>query len=257
MSDLSASTSGGEPVSRASGKLEQAYLAVLDPSGFGTSNGTRESASQVVNFRFNPNEYVIEKRAQWLQEPNLTARDAGPTQWAGTNPRRLRVELFLDDSESESGSVVKDVEVLLSCCNPSGEGSSGPSSAPYVLFGWGSATTFLAVVSSVVVRYTMFHPDGTPYRAMAEVELQQVARTAGAQNPTSGGIAGRRVYVMQGGDSLALLAHREYGSASAWRAIAEANGVDDPFRIRPGQRLLLPASTERAGERRPAVLPTP
>ena len=42
------------------------------------------------------------------------------------------------------------------------------------------------------------------------------------------------------GDSLQSLAWREYGNASAWRAIAEANGIDDPSRLPTGIELVLP-----------------
>lgn len=46
------------------------------------------------------------------------------------------------------------------------------------------------------------------------------------------------------GDTLQSLAWREYGEASAWRAIAEANNIDDPSRLRSGTELVLPAAEE-------------
>ncbi len=46
------------------------------------------------------------------------------------------------------------------------------------------------------------------------------------------------------GDSLQSLAWREYGNATAWRAIAEANGIDDPSRLPAGTELVLPAAEE-------------
>jgi nucleoid-associated protein YgaU len=46
------------------------------------------------------------------------------------------------------------------------------------------------------------------------------------------------------GDTLALLAWREYGDPAAWRDIARANGIDDPMRLAPGTELLLPAAEE-------------
>jgi nucleoid-associated protein YgaU len=35
-----------------------------------------------------------------------------------------------------------------------------------------------------------------------------------------------------------------YGSAQRWRDIAAANGIDDPFRVRPGTTLYLPSQAE-------------
>ncbi len=49
---------------------------------------------------------------------------------------------------------------------------------------------------------------------------------------------------MVAGDSLPSLAWREYGNATQWRAIAEANGIDDPMRLRPGTELLLPLADD-------------
>jgi nucleoid-associated protein YgaU len=37
------------------------------------------------------------------------------------------------------------------------------------------------------------------------------------------------------------MAWGEYGDATAWRTIAEANEIDDPMRLTPGAELLIPA----------------
>ena len=38
---------------------------------------------------------------------------------------------------------------------------------------------------------------------------------------------------MLSGDRLASIATSEYGDPGNWRAIADANGIDDPFQVRP------------------------
>ena len=52
----------------------------------------------------------------------------------------------------------------------------------------------------------------------------------------------RRTYVVARGDSLSKIARREYGEASKWPAIYEANRdrIKDPDLIYPGQVLTLP-----------------
>ena len=40
------------------------------------------------------------------------------------------------------------------------------------------------------------------------------------------------------------MAYRAYGDAGLWREIAEANEIDDPMRLHPGTRLLIPALEE-------------
>jgi len=45
---------------------------------------------------------------------------------------------------------------------------------------------------------------------------------------------------MISGDTLALVAYREYGDPKLWRALATYNGIDDPMRIPHGAQVLLP-----------------
>ena len=45
---------------------------------------------------------------------------------------------------------------------------------------------------------------------------------------------------MVAGDTMASIAYRAYGRPDQWRAIADANGIDDPTRVLPGTTLLVP-----------------
>ncbi len=51
-----------------------------------------------------------------------------------------------------------------------------------------------------------------------------------------------KTYVVVSGDSLSKIAMREYGSASEWTRIYEANRdlIKDPDKIFPGQKLHIP-----------------
>lgn len=60
--------------------------------------------------------------------------------------------------------------------------------------------------------------------------------SSGAAVPPSG-----RVYVVKSGDTLSKIAQRELGKASRWPEISRLNGLRDPNKIQPGQRLRLPA----------------
>jgi nucleoid-associated protein YgaU len=53
--------------------------------------------------------------------------------------------------------------------------------------------------------------------------------------------AGKTYTVVQG-DSLSKIAKREYGDASKWRQIYQANRdvIDNPDLIEPGQNLIIP-----------------
>jgi nucleoid-associated protein YgaU len=65
-------------------------------------------------------------------------------------------------------------------------------------------------------------------------------------NPTSGGRPGRARHLVTSDENLATIAQQAFGTPSAWRAIAEVNGIDDPSAIRPGDVVYLPAEDELA-----------
>ena len=47
--------------------------------------------------------------------------------------------------------------------------------------------------------------------------------------------------LVQPGDTIDLIASDELGAPTDWRRLAEANNLNDPRRLRPGQALLIPA----------------
>lgn len=96
-------------------------------------------------------------------------------------------------------------------------------------------------------RYLHFHSDYTPARAEVDltfVESQIVFSKEDEQkkqNPTSAGRGGETSYVVQPGDTLEGIAYRELGNPTRWRALAQANGIENPLDLRPGLRLFIPA----------------
>jgi nucleoid-associated protein YgaU len=119
---------------------------------------------------------------------------------------------------------------------------------PKVIFQWGPPSAFLveAVITAVNVTYNRFASDGTPVRAEVTVRMQQQPSLLAllATNPTSAGLPGRRAHTVTAGDSLARIATAQYGSPGRWRQIAAANGIEDPLRVRPGDRVYLPNPEE-------------
>ncbi len=118
--------------------------------------------------------------------------------------------------------------------------SVGSKAAPPVCkFVWGNFS-FVAIMESVKVTYTMFRPDGTPIRAKAKIKMKQVEEESfyPPQNPTSRS-APRKVWVVQEGQRLDWIAHEEYGNPAMWRYLAEINRLDNPMKLRPGQILNL------------------
>jgi nucleoid-associated protein YgaU len=156
----------------------------------------------------------------------------------------VSVEMFLD--KSEGGEVKSTVDKLLAAVLPAkGTDDKQKPVAPYVSLGWGKITyVSCAVVNSVSAKYTRFDADGQPIRAVVTVTLQEVLPNVVRQNPTSGAKGAQSSHLVLAGDCLASIATSQYGDPNNWRAIADANGIDDPFRLRPGRRLLVPTPQE-------------
>jgi len=224
--------------------LERAELQLFEarPAPGGATAG---SSCGAVPFQFNPRQLAFQKSARWERCPSRDAGNAGAPEFRGAEPCRLTVELFFNAADSPHGGVAAAVALLLACCVPTVE-SVGRQKAmpPLVKLRWGGVTGFLAFVTSVQATYTLFAPDGTPLRALCSVTMEEMPATAARQNPTSGGITAHRVHTVVTGDTLASIAHRVYGDPGRWRAVAEANRIDDPLRLRPGTRLALPGATE-------------
>ncbi|MEV8541407.1 peptidase M23 [Streptomyces sp. NPDC051572] len=233
--------------SRGAGKsLVRASLAIHEPPVGGST--TPGGLIKTFAFDFNPAQLSLTRRAQWKTTPAQIERDGSLPEFMGSQPREMGVEIFLDSSdEPTSNSVLKKVESLLACCDVTTKSIAAKQpSPPWVVFQWGSFSTarFTAYVSSVEAAYSLFGTTGVPIRATCRLQLHEIPSNTKGQNPTSGALTAQRVHRVVAGDSLQSLAWREYGDSAAWRAIAEANGIDDPTRLANGVELVLPAAEE-------------
>lgn len=224
--------------------LQKATLAVHEPPKAG---GAAKPGGWLydITFQFNPKELTLTKNAKWERSRQPNNAKSGPPEFKGPDPSKLALELFLDATERMDDSVVRKVEQLFACCVPTQDSRQhGKGSPPWVIFKWGGMTGFPSYVASVTAKYTLFTPAGTPVRAVCTVNLEEISGEHGGQNPTSGALAARDSHVLVAGDTLQSLAYKAYGNAEMWREIAEANDIDDPMRLRPGTRLLVPALEE-------------
>ncbi|WP_432746455.1 LysM peptidoglycan-binding domain-containing protein [Streptomyces sp. JH002] len=230
----------------AGSSLVRATLAIHQPpKGRKTTPG---ALIQEFAFEFNPAQLSVSRGAQWKSTPTIRVRQGSKPEFMGAEARQMTLEIFLDTShEPGSNSVLKKVDDLMKCCEVTEESlRTKQPSPPWVIFQWGAFSTarFTAYVSSVEASYSLFAPSGTPIRATCQLQLHEIPSRTPGQNPTSGALTARRVHRVVAGDSLASLAFREYGSASAWRAIAEANNIDNPSHLTPGSQLMMPAAEE-------------
>ncbi|MGN5377635.1 LysM peptidoglycan-binding domain-containing protein [Streptomyces lasalocidi] len=201
-----------------------------------------------LNLQFNPNSLQLRKSTEWRRTPSRMAGESALPEFVGSGPRELSLEVFLDATSKHDNSVEQAVEKLMKGCvpTPASLARKKPAS-PWVRFEWGSArtTSFDGVLSSLSVTYSLFDVDGKPLRATCSLSIEEASVDPPGQNPTSGARTARSTHTVVAGDSLPLLAWREYGDATAWRVIAEANGIDDPMALAPGAELVVPGARGR------------
>jgi nucleoid-associated protein YgaU len=87
----------------------------------------------------------------------------------------------------------------------------------------------------------MFLPEGIPVRATLSVTLKEYREVEVQVKEISFQSADlTKRWVVTQGDSLWSIAAKEYGNPGDWRLIADANKIDNPRIITPGEELVVP-----------------
>ncbi|MDP1848454.1 MAG: LysM peptidoglycan-binding domain-containing protein, partial [Solirubrobacteraceae bacterium] len=202
-----------------------------------------------IDCLFNPAQYAMTKVNNY-QVQAVPGASFGTPQFVGGQPREMSVEMLFDVTLSTPAkpSVRPITDALFKMMEvPSGGSASAGKAPPTVTFRWGAFESFKAVPTRLDVQFVLFRADGEPVRAWTKMTLLQVAPdprsgsgTPAAQNPTTRAAEAGSSCVVCEGDSLPSLAYQAYGDATRWRAIARANDIHDPLRLRPGRRLTIP-----------------
>lgn len=183
---------------------------------------------------FNPKEYTVSKSVPW--NPQGTAGlDAPPMQFTMGQGETLKLELFFDTYETRT-SVTEYTDRL----RKMGLIDADLHRPPMVLISWGSLR-FTGVIESLTHRFTMFLENGTPVRATCSVSLREAKDAVEQAEETKKASPDHaKLRVIRRGETLQSIAAEEYDDPGEWRRIADANSLDDPFRLEPGIRLVVP-----------------
>ena len=133
-----------------------------------------------------------------------------------------------------------------------GIGIQNSNQPPMLILQWGDPMRGFLVfgkMNSVTCDFVRFDSIGNPIRALVTCQFEEVASDLLSllTNPTSGGITGQQSHTFTQGENLQNVATSRYGLPGAWRQLAEANGIDDPMRVRPGRQLAMPPPSEISG----------
>lgn len=220
------------------------------PAGRPQERGRLKAKSGAdVSFHYNPAEMTISKSSDWKATPTKGAKSGVKAEFTGTNPREIKMQLHLEAfaADDHARDVAKDVDQLFAWTNPTDKALDKNKAHPETLnLIWGKQY-FDCYLKSVSAKFTLFDGEGRPLRAKVDISLGESPTSASAQNPTSGGVGGRRQHLVVAGDTLQSVSTAEYGRPTLWRALALANNVDDPLRLRAGRLLLVPSQAEAEG----------
>lgn len=225
-------------------QLEKATITVLGGA----------DKNKVISVLFNPTEYSFD-RTNAYKATAIPGLGAPILQFVNGECDQLSMELFLDDYTDPEGPTslrqkekdpvakrLKDLSKLLEIDRD----LHAPSP---VRFNWGPME-FAAVIEKLGRKVTKFHPDGTPARATLAVSFKEY-RTLRQQleDPRRESADKTKRRVVVGRETLWAIAAREYDDPSEWVRIAEANDLDDPREITPGDWLELPPIENPDGTR--------
>lgn len=194
-----------------------------------------ENKYKEIFLQFNPSAYTVEESNEF-SEKKLMGFKGAIYQFTGSKKSDLSLELMFDSTSfgSDVRDLIKPLDIIFDI-------DRELHTPPPCRFIWGSFT-FDGIVSALKKDFTFFYHDGVPGRVKLSVTLKpykSVEEMAMGLDLHSSDISKTRV--MSEGDSIFLMAHREYKTSSSWRIIATANDIDDPLAIADGAQLLLPA----------------
>lgn len=227
--------------SRTRGDLQPAALYACSYKG--------EKPKKVIHCSFNPYEYTVSQQNNYKYEPSNKGERKVEFESAG--PQTLKLTLVFDAYENGEGKrdVSKVTTELWNLMTPEeywdGKRKAAPKQnknkpdAPFVTFEWG-VFKFVAVITSMTQKFTLFDHDGVPLRAKVDITFTQHKseerdyQTISATTPPS--------IVAKSGERPDIIAANEMGDPAKWRDIAQANNITNPLALRPGQALKIPWS---------------
>jgi|SRR5215213_7707 len=116
----------------------------------------------------------------------------------------------------------------------------------FLKLSWGTLL-FKCRLSTLIINYTLFQPDGTPLRARADatfIGFNDETELALSANKSSPDLS--HVLTVRAGDTLPLMCNGIYGSSAYYIEVARVNGLTDFRDLVVGSQLLFPPLRDAA-----------
>lgn len=187
---------------------------------------------------FNPTEYTLDKSNEFANI-NIPGLDSPLLQFTRGGLQTLTMDLFFDTYEKDEDvrNYTKKVIDLM-------EIDEKLHAPPVCKFIWGGGIEFICVISKISKKFTMFNSNGIPVRATLSVTFNEYKTETSVKERSLESRDRTKHYTLKQGDSLWLIAAKEYGEPTMWRAIAEANKIDNPRMLESGKAVIIPPLEE-------------
>jgi hypothetical protein len=228
--------------------LTKAELQELDEKGQLASD-----KSHLVKVQFNPETLKVSLSNQVVPPENQKGESGGQAvdqrgnaaiQYVGKGATKLSVQLWFDVT-AETGEGEKDVQeltkkVVYFITPKSPDNDPKKLIPPGVRFAWGTFQ-FDGIMESMEESLEYFSAEGVPLRASVTINLskQEINWVIGKSTSPMGGAASpgsSPLSQARDGDSLQMMAANS-GKLDLWQAIAQANNIENPRLLWPGQRI--------------------
>lgn len=208
-----------------------------------------------IPVQFNPTEFTLNKTNQLAEIP-IPGLDTPLLQFVRGQSEVLTLDLFFDTTDKGTDSMPVSVTTETDRIYQLIKIDPHTHAPPVCAFMWNdkfpgsdvSESTgnqkrndFQCVVESVRQRFNLFSPEGIPLRATLTVTLREYKTldeqlkelNLNSPDKTQG-------CILRSDETLSSIAARQYLRPTEWRAIAAANGIDDPRRLKPGTFIRVP-----------------
>lgn len=214
----------------------------------------RVNSGKVIPVHFNPESLKV---AYANENRGGNQPSGGGAQYVGNQTSTLTVELLFDTTEPRGDAndqapnhdvryITKDVSHFIKPDDSNrpqgGRNSSSNRVPPLVSFEWGTFL-FRGTVESMNETLDYFSEEGVPMRATISLTIknQDIRFDFGAPGAADDALApsdeplpgSRPLQQARPGESVQQMAGRN-GRSGDWKAIAAANGIDDPLRLSAG-----------------------
>lgn len=185
--------------------------------------------SRPVEVLFNPQQIQIVREGGTIAEGQLIG---------GEQPATLTVELFFDTTLGKFGpeDVQRYTRAIYNLTRKKGK----LGRPPMCRLSWGRGDVWFlqGFLRQITKTFTHFLEDGTPVRARLNCTFEEwmpAEYRQKTQNPIDD-----PTRIVRRGETLSSIAGEEYSDPALWRLIAQANNINNPRAITPGQILTVP-----------------